>query len=319
MEYRTLGRSGLKVSAISLGSWITFGQSVDDDATEACMTAAYDAGVNFFDGAEAYGRGQAELAMGRVFQKNGWDRDTLVISTKIIHFGDWPTQKGVSRKHLVEAVDAALERMGLDYVDLCFCHRPDGVTPPEEIVHTMNQLITRGKILYWGTSEFSPFELHELCAFAERHGLVGPLMEQTNHSMLHRHRVEGELKPLFDRFGLGTTIYSPLAQGVLTGKYNDGAPKGARITERKSDGPKPLLAEEKLNKVRQLTAIADELNISMAQLALAWTLKNPDVSTAIIGATKPSQIADNVAAVDAVQKLTHDVMEKIEGILDNKP
>ena len=319
MEYRTLGRSGLKVSALSLGSWITFGQSVDDDATEACMSAAYDAGVNFFDGAEAYGRGQAELAMGRVFKKTGWDRDTLVISTKVIHFGDWPTQKGVSRKHLVEAVDAALERMGLDYVDLCFCHRPDGVTPPEEIVHTMNQLITRGKVLYWGTSEFSPFELHELCAFAERHGLVGPLMEQTNHSMLHRTRVDGELKPLFDRFGLGTTIYSPLAQGVLTGKYNDGVPEDARISDKSPDFQKRLLNEETLSKVRQLTEIADEIGISMAQLALAWTLRNPNVSTAIIGATRPSQVEDNVAAVDAVDKLTDDVMEKIEGILDNKP
>ncbi|NBB81873.1 MAG: aldo/keto reductase [Alphaproteobacteria bacterium] len=316
MEYRTLGRSGLQVSAISLGSWITFGQSVDDEATAACMHAAYDNGVNFFDGAEAYGRGRAELAMGRVFQQAGWDRDTLVISTKVIAYGDAPTQRGVSRKHLVEAVDAALQRMGLDYVDLCFCHRPDGVTPAEEIVHTMNQLITRGKILYWGTSEFSPFQLQEICTFAERHGLVGPTMEQTNHSMLNRRRVDGELAPLFERYGLGTTIYSPLAQGVLTGKYNGGVPARARLDPEKD---RRVLSEENIAKARRLAEVAAELGISMAQLALAWCLKNPHVSTAIIGATRREQVEDNVQAVDAVGKLDDAVMARIERILDNRP
>jgi len=316
MQYRTLGRSGLKVSAISLGSWITFGQTVDDEATEACMRAAYDNGVNFFDGAEAYGRGQAEQAMGRVFQKTGWARDTLVISTKVISYGDAPTQRGVSRKHLVEAVDAALQRMGLDYVDLCFCHRPDNVTPADEIVHTMNQLIARGKILYWGTSEFSPFQIQEMCAFAERHGLVGPTMEQTNHSMLNRRRVDGALKPLFERYGLGTTIYSPLAQGVLTGKYNDGVPEDARLDPDKNQR---ALSEENINKARQLADIAGELGVSMAQLALAWCLKNPNVSTAIIGATRREQVEDNVQAVDVVDRLDDSVMARIEQILDNRP
>ena len=319
MDYRLLGKSGLKISAISLGSWITFGQSVDDTATEACMTAAYDAGVNFFDGAEGYGHGAAEEALGRVFKKTGWSRDTLIISTKVFHYGDRPTQKGVSRKHLVESVDAALRRMHLDYVDLCFCHRPDGVTPPEEIVHTMNQLITRGKILYWGTSEFSAGELFDLILFARTYGLVGPTMEQTNHSMLHRRRVEGELKPLCDRFGLGTTIYSPLAQGVLSGKYNQGKPGQARINDKSPDWQKNLLSESNLEKVRKLTQIANELSISMAQLALAWCLKNPHVSTALTGASRPEQVQENVKAVDAVAKLDATQMERIEQILGNRP
>lgn len=319
MEYRKLGASGLKVSEISLGSWITFGQSVDDGATEACMKTAYDAGVNFFDGAEAYGRGDAENAMGRVFKKMGWARDTLVISTKVIRVGDGPTQGGLSRKHLTEAVDAALQRMHLDYVDLCFCHRPDPDTPLEEIVHTMNELIGRGKILYWGTSEFKPADIHELYAIADRRNMVGPTMEQTNHSMLHRRRVDGELKPLFDRFGLGTTIYSPLAQGVLTGKYNDGVPADARIKQDSPDWQVKLLSEENLNKVRTLTGIAGDLGLSMAQLALAWCLKNPNVSTCINGATKPSQVEDNVAAAESKDKLTDEIMEKIEEVLGNKP
>ncbi len=319
MEYRKLGASGLKVSEISLGSWITFGQSVDDGATEACMKTAYDAGVNFFDGAEAYGRGDAENAMGRVFKKMGWARDTLVISTKVIRVGDGPTQGGLSRKHLTEAVDAALQRMHLDYVDLCFCHRPDPDTPLEEIVHTMNELIGRGKILYWGTSEFKPADIHELYAIADRRNMVGPTMEQTNHSMLHRRRVDCELKPLFDRFGLGTTIYSPLAQGVLTGKYNDGVPADARIKQDSPDWQAKLLSEENLNKVRTLTGIAGDLGLSMAQLALAWCLKNPNVSTCINGATKPAQVEDNVVAAESKDKLTDEIMEKIEEVLGNKP
>jgi voltage-dependent potassium channel beta subunit len=319
MEYRTLGRSGLKVSQISIGSWITFGQQVDQEATEACMKSAYEQGINFFDGAEAYGRGAAEEAMGKAFKKFGWARDTYIVSTKVIRVGDLPTQGGLSRKHLVEACDAALKRMNLDYVDLIFCHRPDGVTPMEEIVHTMNELIRRGKAFYWGTSEFSPSDLQELYAIAERDHLNGPTMEQTNHSMLHRHRVEGQLKPLFEKFGLGTTIYSPLAQGVLTGKYNDGIPEDARIGEDSPEWQKRLLSDETLDKVRKLTDLAGDLGVSMAQLALAWCLKNPNVSTAIIGATRPQQVEDNCAAADATEKLTDEVMEQIERILDNKP
>ncbi len=318
MLYRPLGKSGLQVSVISLGSWTTFGQSVNDDSTQATMIAAYDAGVNFFDGAESYGSGAAEEAMGRVFKKTGWKRDTLIISTKIIRIGDRPTQHGVSRKRLVEGVDAALKRMNLDYVDLCFCHRPDGVTPMEEIVHTMNQLINRGKILYYGTSVFSPADLSEMYTFAHANGLVAPTMEQSRHSMLYRARVEGEIKPLCERYGLGTTVYSPLAQGVLTGKYNAGIPASARFkpdAEKRHD----LLSDINIEKVRKLTRIADSLSISMAQLALAWCIKNPHVSTAIIGATRAEQIHDNVKACDAVAKLDASIMEQIEQILANKP
>jgi voltage-dependent potassium channel beta subunit len=314
MQYRTLGKSGLKVSAISLGSWRTFGVSVDDETTAACMTAAYEAGINFFDGAEAYGRGEAERAMGRVFKKKGWARDTLVVSSKVIQVGDGPNQGGLSRKHLVEACDAALLRMGLDYVDLFFCHRPDPDTPLEEIVHAMNELIQRGKIFYWGTSEFSAGDLVRLYAIADRDGLVGPTMEQTNHSMLHRKRVDGELKPLFEAYGLGTTIYSPLAVGVLTGKYNDGIPADSAVG-RGEDWMKGLVSEDNLDKARKVTALAAELDMKPGQLALAWCLKNPHVSTAIIGATRPSQIEENVAAVDQAGKLTDEVMERIEVML----
>ena len=210
MLYRTLGKSGVKVSAISLGSWRTFGQTVDDETTEACMTAAFDLGINFFDGAEAYGNGAAELAMGKVFKKKKWPRDMLLISSKVIRVGEGPNQSGLSRKHLVEACDAALMRMNLEYLDLFFCHRPDPNTPLDEIAHTMNELIIRGKIFYWGTSQFSAAELVELYLITQKDGLVGPSMEQTKHSMLYRKRVEDELKPLFENYGIGTTIYSPL-------------------------------------------------------------------------------------------------------------
>ena len=319
MLYKRLGRSGLKVSGISLGSWITFGESINDDATRACMEAAYDAGINFFDGAEGYGRGAAEEAMGRVFAKVNWPRDTLVISTKIFRLGDAPTQGGLSRKHLVESVDAALKRMHLDYVDLCFCHRPDPETPLDEIVHTMNELIARGKIFYWGTSEFSPDDLHQLHAIAQRDGLVGPTMEQTYHSMLYRQRVDGELRPVFEAYGMGTTIYSPLAQGVLTGKYNDGFPEDSRIGSRDAEARNNAISEENLARVRQLTILAGDLGITTAQLALAWCLKNPNVSTAITGATRPEQVKENALAADAVEKLSDEVMQRIEAILDNAP
>jgi voltage-dependent potassium channel beta subunit len=321
MQYRTLGKSGLMVSGISIGSWTTFGQSVEDDATEACMIAAYDQGVNFFDGAEAYGQGKAELAMGRVFKKTAWPRDTIIVSSKVIRVGDRPTQRGLSRKHLVEACDAALKRMHLEHLDLFFCHRPDANTPLEEIVHTMNELIRRGKIFYWGTSEFSAADLQELYAIAQRDHLVGPTMEQTSHSMLFRQRVDKDLLPVFERFGLGTTIYSPLAQGVLTGKYNQGVPAESRIGRRdpQSDGVKRQLSSDRIEKVCRLSTLAGDLGMSMTQLALAWCLRNPNVSTAIIGATRPQQVHENAAASDQVEKLTDEVMEQIEAILDNRP
>jgi voltage-dependent potassium channel beta subunit len=320
MEYRSLGKSGLQVSAISLGSWMTFGQSVDDKTTEACMKTAFDNGINFFDGAEAYGMGAAETAMGKVFKNMPWERDELIISTKVTRVGEKPTRKGICRKRLVEAVDAALQRMNLDYVDMCFCHRPDGKTPMEEIVHTMNELIQRGKIFYWGTSEFSQADLMELYAIAERDHLVGPTMEQTGYNMLGRGRMEKELVPLFDKYDMGSTVYSPLHQGILTGKYNDGVPEDSRIGETDQQWLKNTLTEEKIEKARQLTKLAEgDLGIDMPSLALAWVLKNPNVSTAIIGSTKPHQIEQNIKAVEMQKKLTDDVMERIEEILANKP
>ena len=320
MEYRPLGRSGLQVSEISLGSWITFERQMEQSAVEDTMRAAYEVGINYFDGAEAYGAGAAEEAMGRVLARTGWPRDTLVISTKVFHYGSWPTQRGISRKHLVEAVDAARKRMGIDYVDLCFCHRPDGITSMEEVVHTMNELIERGKIFYYGTSMFHPADIQEMFAVAERDRLVAPTMEQTIHSMLERKRVDADLKPLFEKFGLGTTIFSPLAQGVLTGKYNDGVPEDSRIGRQPKEHQSKMLNEATLGKVRQLTEIAEgELNCTTSQLALAWTLKNPNVSTALTGATRPEQIHDNVRAVEVAKRIDDPLWERIEAILDNHP
>lgn len=318
MLYRKLGASGLKVSSVSLGSWRTFGVSVDLEATRACMMAAYEAGVNFFDGAEAYGSGAAEQAMGEVLKAAGWPRDTIIISSKVIRVGPKPTQGGLSRKHLVEACDAALRRLGLDYLDLFFCHRPDPDTPLEEIVHAMNELIQRGKIFYWGTSEFSVSDIQALYAIAERDHLVGPTMEQTQYNLLHRRRVEEELKPLFERYRLGTTIYSPLAVGLLTGKYNEGVPPGSAY-DKAGDWLRKQLTAVAIAKVRKLAELAHELGITTAQLAIAWCLKNPNVSTAIIGASRPEQVTENVAAVEHLDKLTPEVLDRIEQIMANPP
>lgn len=319
MIYRTLGRSGLKVSALSIGSWLTFGQSVDDETTQAIMTSAYDAGINFFDGAEAYGMGAAEEAMGRVFKKTGWDRDSYILSSKVIRVGKIPTRVGLCRKRLNEACDAALKRMHTDHLDLFFCHRPDADTPLEEIVFTMNQLINRGKIFYWGTSEFSAADLMEMWAIARENNMIGPLMEQTGYNMLGRDRMENQLVPLFEKYGMGSTVYCPLSGGVLTGKYNDGIPEDSRIGSRDEEWLKKQLNEGTLFKTRNLAKLSDEIGIPMPQLALAWVLKNPNVSTAITGATKQSHIQSNVEAVDRLDELTDEVMEKIEKIITTEP
>jgi voltage-dependent potassium channel beta subunit len=322
MIYRTLGKSGLKVSAISLGSWMTYGQSVDQDTTTECIKAAYDAGINFFDGAEAYGAGAAEVAMGKAFQSLGLARDTMILSAKVSpNAGAGPavTQKGLNRKHLIECLDATLQRYGTEYVDLYFCHRPDPATPLQEVVITMNHLIQQGKIFYWGTSEFSPADLLEMHAIAREYKLIGPQMEQTGYNMLGRHRVDGQLLPLYEKYGIGTTVYSPLAGGILTGKYNDGIPEDSRFGGDSADWLKKQLTEDKIQKTRKLTAIAEELGTTMADLALAWVLSNPNVSTAIIGSTKPRQIEENVKACDTLDKLTDDVLPRIEEILDNRP
>jgi len=323
MEYRNLGRSGLKVSALSLGAWVTYGGQVGEEVAYECMKAAYDAGVNFFDNAEAYAHGNAEKVMGAVIKKAGWKRSDLVISTKIFWGGDGPNDSGLSRKHLFEGLDASLKRLQMEYVDLLFCHRPDIHTPVEETVRAMTDLIRQGKAFYWGTSEWSAVQIMEAYAIARREHLIPPLMEQPEYNMFHRERFESEYARLYSEIGLGTTIWSPLASGLLTGKYNEGIPEGTRGSlkgyewlrdEFESEG-----ARKNIQKVRQLMPIAQDLGCSMAKLALAWCLKNPNVSTVITGASRAKQVSENMAALEIVPKLTGDVMEQIEAILDNKP
>lgn len=320
MTYRRLGRAGLKVSELSLGSWVTFGGQVGDEPTEACMKAAYDAGVNFFDGAEVYAKGQAELAMGRVLKKMGWRREGLVLSTKLFWGGDGPNDQGLSHKHILEGFHAALKRWQVDYLDLCFCHRPDPNTPIEETVRAMDVLIRQGKLFYWGTSEWSAAEIQAAFKAANDLHLTPPTMEQPQYNMLVRERFEKEYAPLFKDHGYGTTIWSPLASGVLSGKYNDGVPKESRFTLSNYDWLKEkLLAPENLAKAKALGPIAKELGCTQAQLALAWCLKNPNVSTVITGASRAEQVVENMKALDVVPKLTADVMTRIDGVLQNKP
>ena len=324
MEYRNLGRSGLKVSALSYGAWVTFDTQLQVEEAKKCMVAAYDAGVNFFDNAEAYAAGKAETIMGEVLKANGWRRDSYSVSSKVF-FGSvegekLPTQRGLSRKHVWEACDQALQRLQLDYLDLYFCHRPDKDTPIEETVWAMHSLIMQGKVMYWGTSEWSAQEITQAHQVARQYNLIPPLMEQPQYNMLHRERFEDEYAQLYRDFGLGTTIWSPLASGLLTGKYNDGIPADSRLSLPGYEWLKnALLGEEgqaNLKKVRSLGAVADDLGVPMAQMALAWALKNPNVSTVITGASKASQVESNMKALDVVAKLTDDVMDRIKGILE---
>jgi voltage-dependent potassium channel beta subunit len=323
MEYRYLGRSGLQVSALSLGAWVTYGGQVGDEVALECMRAALDAGVNFFDNAEAYAGGNAERVMGSVIKKAGWKRSDLVISTKIFWGGEGPNDRGLSRKHIIEGTRASLARLQMEYVDLIFCHRPDINTPIEETVRAMSFLINQGLAFYWGTSEWSAAQIMEAYAIARREHLVPPLMEQPQYHMLHRERVEKEYAQLYQDLGLGTTIWSPLASGLLTGKYNDGIPEGTRVTlegyewlRRRFESNE---AKQDIEKVRQLMPVAEELGCSMAQLAIAWCLKNPNVSTVITGASRPQQVTENMKALDVLPKLTSEVIERIEAILANKP
>lgn len=326
MEYRRLGKSGLKVSALSFGAWVTFGAQMDVDAALATMQVAYDAGVNFFDNAEIYAHGMAETIMGAALQKAGWRRDSYLVSSKVM----WgsvpdakPTQQGLSRKHVVEACHQALERLQVDYLDMYFCHRPDPETPMEELVWTMTNLIQQGKVLYWGTSEWSAQQIMEAHSVARQYNLLPPTMEQPQYNMLYRQRFEVEYGRLYDAIGLGTTIWSPLASGLLTGKYNDGVPADARINLPGYEWLRDMFAsaegQRNLAKVRELTALAAELDTSMARLAIAWCLKNPNVSTVITGASRPEQVADNMQALEVVAQLTDEVMARIEQILANKP
>jgi len=323
MEYRRLGSAGLQVSALSYGAWVTFGTQIGEDVAYELMKTAFDAGVNFFDNAEAYAGGEAEVVMGNVIKRAGWKRSDLVLSTKIFWGGSGPNDTGLSRKHIVEGVDAALQRLQTDYVDLVFAHRPDLRTPIEETVRAFDHVINQGKAFYWGTSEWSAEQIMEAYAVARREHLIPPQMEQPQYNMFHRDRVEREYAHLYDEIGLGTTIWSPLASGLLTGKYNQGMPEGTRATLEGYEWLRNRFEDEeavkRIAKVGELMNIADDLGVSMPQLALAWTLKNPHISTTITGASKPEQVAENMKAMDVVSQLTDDVMEKIDTILDNKP
>jgi voltage-dependent potassium channel beta subunit len=322
MNYRYLGRSGLQVSELSLGSWVTFGNQVGEDLARECMATAYAAGVNFFDNAESYAGGQSEIVMGNVLKKLGWRRGSYLISTKFfwgLHEG--PNEKNtLNRKRLLDAMDGSLKRLQLDYVDLVFCHRPDPFTPVEETVWAMHDLVSRGKAVYWGTSEWSAAEIMAAWQIADKHHLHKPVMEQTQYNMFHRQKIEQEYSRLYRDIGLGVTTWSPLASGLLTGKYNDGIPAGSRGNLKDYEWLKPSVSDPvRIDKVKKLVPIAAEMGISMAHLALAWCLKNPNVSTVITGASRLEQVRENMKALDAVEKLTPVVMSRIDAILENKP
>jgi voltage-dependent potassium channel beta subunit len=322
MEYRRLGKSGLPVSELSFGSWITFGNQINDAVSERLMDIAYEAGVNFFDNAEVYAAGASEVVMGNILHKKNWSRDSYLVSSKVF-FGAGakvPTQKGLHRKHIIEACNQALERLQVDYLDLYFCHRPDKQTPIEETVWSMHQLIMSGKILYWGTSEWSAQEIMEAHMVAQRYNLIGPVMEQPQYNMLVRDKVEVEYSQIYKTVGLGTTIWSPLASGYLTGKYLNQPPSEARLNRDELGWLAERLRQDShAEKVKNLLSLASDLGVTMPQLGVAWCLKNPDVSTVILGATKPEQLQETLTAPEILPKLTPEVMDRIETILQNKP
>ena len=324
MEYRRLGKSGLQLSILSFGSWVSFQKQIDDKIADELMGIAYDNGINFFDNSEAYAGGESEKMMGRVLKMKNWDRTSFTVSSKVF-FGLYgkenkPNQKGLSRKHVMEACDAALERLQLDYLDLFFCHRADINTPIEETVWAMNTLLQQGKILYWGTSEWSGVEIMEAHRVAQEYKLIGPTMEQPQYNLFERYKVEKEFLPIYDFVGLGTTIWSPLASGLLSGKYNNGIPENSRLALPEMSWLKDkVFTDDKLKKVKQLSELAKELDVSMASLSIAWCIKNPHVTTAILGATKKEQLTENLKAIDVMEKLTPEILEKIEDIMHTKP
>jgi voltage-dependent potassium channel beta subunit len=318
MQYRRLGKSGLQLSALSFGSWVTFGAQVGDDTAEKCMKLAYDSGVNFFDNAETYASGKSEIVMGNILKKMEWDRTSYVVSSKVFWGGKKPNQVGLSRKHVFEACHAALKRLQVDYLDLYFCHRPDPNTPIEETVRAMHDLISQGKVLYWGTSEWSAENIMEAFRVAKEHHLYPPTMEQPQYNLFHRDRLEKEYAPVFSEHGIGTTIWSPLASGLLSGKYNEGIPENTRISRPDLGWLKERTigseAGNKIEKTRRFSALAKELGTTSSRLAIAWTLKNPNVSTAILGASRVEQLEETLQSLEALPMLTGEVMLKIESI-----
>ncbi len=322
MEYRRLGKSGLKVSEFSFGAWVTFGKQVGEDDAASIMGYAYDHGINFFDNAEGYEAGNAEIVMGEALKKLGWGRDTYAVSSKVFWGGNKPTQKGLSAKHVTDGAHQALKRLGVDYLDLYFCHRPDLDTPIEETVRAMHNLIVQGKVIYWGTSEWTSTQLMEAHMVARRDNLTPPTMEQPEYNMFRRENVEVNYLPLYE-LGLGTTIWSPLASGFLTGKYNDGVPADSRVNLPGYEWLKARLespqGKQMVEKVKQLAVLAKEIGLPVHHMALLWCNANPHVSTVILGASKKSQLEDNLKALDSKAKMTPDVMKRIDDILGNKP
>ncbi|MBC7659347.1 MAG: aldo/keto reductase [Chitinophagaceae bacterium] len=323
MEYRRLGKSGLKVSELSFGSWVTFHNQAGYDSAKDMMILAYEAGVNFFDNAEAYAEGQSEIIMGKALRDLGWTRDSYIVSSKVFWGGEKPTQRGLSRKHVRDACDAALKRLQLDYLDLYFCHRPDVDTPIEETVRAMHDLVSQGKILYWGTSEWSAQEIFEAHGIARQIGLTPPTMEQPEYNLFNRDKMEHDYLRAFSELGLGTTIWSPLASGLLTGKYNSEIPKDSRANlkgyewlKNRFDSPEGQL---KIQKTRALEALAKEAGLSLTHLSLLWCLHNPNVSTVILGASRKEQLVDNLAALKDRKNFDAGLADAIEGIVKNKP
>jgi voltage-dependent potassium channel beta subunit len=320
MEYRKMGRTGLDLSILSFGSWVTFAKQIDDYHSDRLMSVAYEQGINFFDNAEVYARGESELMMGRVLKMKQWERSSYIVSSKA--FFGWhgpearPTQMGLSRKHLYEACHEALKRMQLDYIDLFYCHRPDPGTPMEEIVRTMNILIQQGKILYWGTSEWSATEIEAAYDIAQQLGLEGPSVEQPEYNLFNKHKVEIEFAPLYQSMGLGTTTWSPLASGILTGKYNDGLPEDSRLALEGFEWLKDKnYTLEKIEKVKALQQVAEALNTTLPILSIAWCISNPQVTSTILGATKETQLLENCKALEVYPLLTSEWKEKIATIM----
>lgn len=321
MNYRHLGKSGLKVSELSFGSWVTYANQVDVSDAVEMMATARDAGVNFFDNAEGYARGESERVMGKALKKLNWPREEYLVSTKIFWGGDTVNEEGLSFKHIVEGVDRSLRNFQLDHVDLVFAHRPDLETPVSETVRAFNHVINQGKAFYWGTSEWPAERILAAAEFAEANYLVGPTMEQPEYNLLHRTRLEKEYAVLFRKLGLGTTTWSPLKSGMLTGKYAGGVfPQGSRATLPKMGWLKEMFSEPKrVEAVDRLGAIAQDLGVSLAQMSIAWVLMNPNVSTVILGASRAEQLKENLKALDAVNLLTEEVMRRIDAALADYP
>ena len=311
MEYRRLGNSGLKVSEISFGSWVTFVNQLNEKSALDCMSYAYDKGVNFFDNAEAYASGKSELLMGNILKKLNWDRDTYIVSSKVFWGGELPTQRGLSKKHIHDACNAALKRLQVDYLDLFFCHRPDPDTPIIETVYAMNDLLQQGKIMYWGTSEWSADEINEAFLCSEKFNLRGPSMEQPQYNILCKERFEKEYKNIFKKYKIGSTIWSPLASGLLTGKYNDGIPSKSRFKVKGYEWLADSTDEHDFKKIKKIVILSKKLNIKPSQLAILWCLKNKNVSTVIIGASKLSQLKENLKSTDYSELITEDIINEI--------